>query len=118
EGKGPVAPGHGSWESSVVMTNVPQILFSGGLAMRQLFMVGCDLHDQSMLLMVARGRESAQRISVKNDSAGRIQMISKLKALAEGSEVIFVYEASGQGFGLHDQLTAAGIQCFVLAPTK
>jgi transposase len=32
--------------------------------------------------------------------------------------VIFAYEASGQGFGLYDELTAAGFECHVLAPTK
>lgn len=40
-------------------------------------------------------------------------------ARADGvGTVIFVYEASGQGFGLHDQLRASGIRCFVLAPTR
>ena len=32
--------------------------------------------------------------------------------------MIFAYEASGQGFGLYDELTAAGFECHVLAPTK
>jgi transposase len=35
-----------------------------------------------------------------------------------GAQVIFAYEASGQGFGLHDELTDAGVKCHVLAPTK
>lgn len=34
------------------------------------------------------------------------------------TKIIFAYEASGQGFGLYDELTAAGIECHVLAPTK
>ena len=72
--------------------------------MNQPIMVGCDLHDQTMLLKVARGREKAQTMSVKNTAAGRAQMISQLKSLADGDPIVFVYEASGQGFGLHDQL--------------
>ena len=32
--------------------------------------------------------------------------------------MIFAYEASGQGFGLYDELTAANFECHVLAPTK
>ena len=43
----------------------------------------------------------------------------KRRAKAAGAaEVVFAYEASGQGFGLYDQLTDAGIRCYVLAPTK
>ena len=34
------------------------------------------------------------------------------------ARVIFAYEAAGLGFGLHDELTAAGIECHVFAPTK
>jgi transposase len=81
-------------------------------------MVGCDLHDRTMLLKIARGLEAPQTLSVKNTVDGRTQMIAKLRVLAGGAEVIFVYEASGQGFGLYDELTQAGITCFVLAPTK
>lgn len=86
--------------------------------MTQPIMVGCDLHDRSMLLKVARGLEEPLTMTVMNTAAGRQKMIEQLVALAAGSEVILAYEASGQGFGLHDQLTAAGIKCFVLAPTK
>jgi transposase len=35
---------------------------------------------------------------------------------AGDAEVVFAYEASGQGFGLYDELTEAGICCYVLAP--
>ena len=37
---------------------------------------------------------------------------------AGGAAVVFAYEASGLGFGLYDELTAAGIRCHVLAPTR
>ncbi len=40
------------------------------------------------------------------------------RALAAGNaRLVFAYEASGPGFGLHDGLTEAGIECHVLAPT-
>jgi transposase len=81
-------------------------------------MVGCDLHDRTMLLKIGRGRNKPQTMSVKNTTLGRQMMIAKLREFAGGGEVIFVYEASGQGFGLYDELTDAGITCFVLAPTK
>ena len=86
--------------------------------MAQPIMVGCDLHDRMMLLKIARGPDKPQTVSVKNTAADRRRMIAQLQAQAAGAEVMFVYEASGQGFGLYDELTAAGIRCFVLAPTK
>jgi transposase len=48
-------------------------------------------------------------------------LITYLKKESErhgGAAIIFGYEASGQGFVLHDELTRAGIECHVLAPTK
>lgn len=84
-------------------------------------MVGCDLHDDSMLLKIACGRAAAEMLSVRNTRCGRAAMIKQLRErsrAAGGGEVIFAYEASGQGFGLYDELTDAGITCHVLAPTK
>ena len=89
--------------------------------MQEYIMVGCDLHDRSMLLKVARGREEAKKRSFSNDAGGRAAMIAYLKAEAEAAgkaKVLFAYEASGQGFGLYDELTEAGFECHVLAPTK
>lgn len=88
--------------------------------MEQRIMVGCDLHDRSILLRVACGRGAARTVAARNTAEGRRAMIENLKAeaAAVGGQVIFAYEASGQGFGLHDELTAAGIEAHVLAPTK
>jgi transposase len=88
--------------------------------MRKVIMIGCDLHDESMLLKIAEGREMPRMRSFKNSPQGRVAMVRELKRQAKtiGAEIIFAYEASGQGFGLYDQLTDAGIQCYVLAPTK
>jgi transposase len=38
--------------------------------------------------------------------------------VAGDARILFAYEASGQGFGLYDELTDAGIECCVLAPTR
>jgi transposase len=89
--------------------------------MAEFIMVACDLHDKTMLLKIARGREAAEKMSVRNTSAGRMRLIEQLRErsrAAEGARVIFAYEASGQGFGLYDELTAANFECHVLAPTK
>lgn len=89
--------------------------------MAEFIMVACDLHDKTMLLKIARGREEAETATLRNTVACRRQLVKELRARARAAgraRVIFAYEASGQGFGLHDELTAAGIECHVLAPTK
>jgi transposase len=89
--------------------------------MDQPIMIGCDLHDRSMLLKVAAGRGAAETWNVPNTAEGRRKMIARLQEQSrrqDSAPLVFAYEASGQGFGLHDELEAAGIRCHVLAPTK
>jgi transposase len=88
--------------------------------MDKIMMVGCDLHDRSMLLKIAIGVASPDKRSWSNDRAGRKAMIGDLKRRAGAAgttRIVFAYEASGLGFTLYDELTAAGIECHVLAPT-
>jgi transposase len=83
-------------------------------------MIGCDLHDRSMLLRFSIGKSEPEQKSFGNDFGGRDKMIGFLKKLAAKHKIdrsIFVYEASGQGFGLCDLLYAHGIECHVLSPT-
>jgi transposase len=37
---------------------------------------------------------------------------------AGGARIVLAHEASGLGYALHDELRAAGIECFVLAPSR
>jgi transposase len=88
--------------------------------MTQVTIVGCDLHDRSMLLKFALGKEEPQQKSFRNDQPGREAMIKFLFEFARSrrsARIVFVYEASGQGYGLHDLLTDQGIECHVLSPT-
>ena len=88
--------------------------------MAQITIVGCDLHDRSMLLRFAVGMESPSQKSFPNDSEGRGSMIDFLVSFARErncERIVFVYEASGQGYGLYDLLTDRGIECYVLSPT-
>jgi transposase len=88
--------------------------------MDNVIMVGCDLHDKTMLLKIAVGREEPETLSVKNTTSGRrglVELLRERARQANGAQVMFAYEASGQGFGLHDELSEAGFACFVLAPT-
>ncbi len=71
--------------------------------MSKVIMIGCDLHDRSMLLKVAVDTGSPQQLSYENDAAGRRRMIQRLKGLAKkhnSRRIVFVYEASGLGHGL------------------
>lgn len=89
--------------------------------MTQCIMIGCDLHEDSMLLKIAQDCQTPETRTWKNTVRERARMTADLKRrskAAGGARVIFAYEASGAGFGLYDQLTAAGIECCVLAPTK
>jgi transposase len=84
-------------------------------------MVGCDLHDKSMLLRIAVDRAQPVTRSWGTDTPARRAMVADLRRRAEevgAGRIVFAYEACGFGFGLHDELQAAGIECFVLAPSK
>ena len=82
--------------------------------------VGCDLHSRSMLLRYAVDTAAPVQRSFRNDADGRAAMMHFLVGFARDQDcgrIVFVYEASGQGYGLHDQLTDCGIECYVLSPT-
>lgn len=83
-------------------------------------MVGIDLHDNSMLLALGINAGDPTYVSFETDSVGRQRMIEMLKAHAarHDATVHVVYEASGNGFLLYDELVQAGFTCHVLAPSK
>lgn len=88
--------------------------------MSKVIMIGCDLHDRSMLLRYAVGTEQPQQLTYPNDVAGRRRMISRLNSLAKknhAERIVFAYEASGLGYGLSDELNDSGVECHVLSPT-
>ncbi len=89
--------------------------------MKKYIFVGCDSHDKSLVIRVALNREAAESKRFGARRAGRLKLIEYLKRRAEqvgGAKVVVVYEASGNGFILWDELEEAGIGCHVLAPTK
>ena len=89
--------------------------------MAKCIMVGCDLHGKSMLLRVAADREAPLTRSWGTKAAARQAVIADLRRRAQragASRVVVAYEACGFGFRWHDELTAAGFECYVLAPSK
>ena len=88
--------------------------------MNQVTIVGCDLHDRSMLLRYAVANQKPLQKSFASDAEGRVVMREFLMQFAsehQCTRIVFVYEASGQGFGLHDLLSEVGIECCVLPPS-
>lgn len=88
--------------------------------MNEVTIVGCDLHDRSMLLKVAVGKGASHERLFINDAEGRLQMVDHLLGFASESKsrrIVYVYEASGQGYGLCDLLGEYGIECWVLSPS-
>jgi transposase len=72
------------------------------------------------MLQVARNAEAAEKRSFGNSPEGRKKMLAFLAHRSRecaGVQIVFAYEAGPHGFGLHDELTAAGIRAHVLAPT-
>ena len=79
------------------------------------------MHDKSMLLKMAVDRGRPWVRSWGTCASARGAMVAYLLDLSrrEGAaRILFAYEACGFGFRLHDELREAGIECYVLAPSK
>ena len=89
--------------------------------MAKVIMVGCDLHDKSMLLKIAvdRGRPVVRSWGTGMSSRRAMAVDLQRRASRTGAtRIVLAYEACGFGFRLHDELRTAGIECYVLAPSK
>jgi transposase len=75
--------------------------------------VGLDVHADSIAIAVAEpGRgEPSGLATIPNDT---VMLLKRLRRLGR---VKCCYEAGPTGFGLHRDLTAAGIDCMVVAPS-
>jgi transposase len=83
-------------------------------------MVAVDVHDISLVVEDAVGRGKPVKSQYTNDRAGRRRMLShyrKRAKAARSARVVFAYEASSEGYGLYDDVTDAGFECHVLAPS-
>ena len=83
-------------------------------------MTAVDVHDKNLIVEDAVGREKPGRSQYGNDRDGRRRMLSHYRRRAkaeDASRVVFAYEASSEGYGLYDDITDAGFECHVLAPT-
>ena len=86
--------------------------------MKKYILAGCDLHDRSMMIIASRRADAPHKRTFPNTASGRMALVAWLHELAKGAPIVLAYEASGLGFGLHDELVLAGVRCHVLAPSR
>jgi transposase len=84
-------------------------------------MSGIDLHDNSLVCRISVDDGECFTKRYSNTADGRAKLFALLKG--EGKRlgckrIVVAYEASTQGFCLYDDCRDAGIECFILAPTK
>jgi transposase len=76
--------------------------------------VGLDVHDLTIVAVWRRAEEERKSVKVANDEKGIERLVKEVGT----QDVWAVYETSGTGFVLHDQLTAMRWKVDVLATTK
>lgn len=84
-------------------------------------LIGCDLHDDSLVLQVSVGAEVPVLKKYGNNPLTRAIMVRELRTLAQkhsAERIVFAYEASALGFTLYDELIQEGLECHVLTPSK
>ena len=81
-------------------------------------MIGCDLHDVSMLLKVAVGtKKPIKRSFLTSNVAGMIAWFTDFANRLGNERIVFATEASGQEFDLYDDVLDTRLECHVLATT-
>lgn len=115
--------------------------------MSKYIIVGCDVHEKTIVAKIALDREESTKRVFANTEHGRRKMVELLQervaadgtgphpprplppqgkgsavlppapVAGERTRVVVAYEASSLGFGLYDYFTEAGFDCYVLAPS-
>jgi len=89
--------------------------------MKKIVICGADVHDNSITSRIAVNKDVPETRVFRYTAKGRKSLFQYLKFVARthGTEqIVMAYEASSLGFGLCDEARDAGIECYVLAPTK
>jgi len=86
---------------------------------RYVAFIGLDVHKETIAVAVALpGRDEPQyRGEIKHERKALKQWLERLNAEFGGALLLFCYEAGPCGYGLYRQLTGAGHDCQVVAPS-
>jgi transposase len=80
--------------------------------------IGLDVHKNTIVVAAADSglrKEARDYGTIANTSAALKKLIAKLAS--SGYELRFCYEAGPCGYGIQRQITAAGHECIVVAPS-
>jgi hypothetical protein len=66
------------------------------------------------MIIASHRADAPHKRTFPNTAPGRKALVAWLRELAKGAPIVLAYEASGLGFGLHDELVLAGVRCHVL----
>ena len=89
--------------------------------MEKIIICGTDAHDNTLVNRIAMNTDEPETKIFGNTRIGRDKLFDyliKLRIEHGVSRVVLAYEASSLGFGIHDDCVSAGIECYILAPTK
>jgi transposase len=87
--------------------------------MDKVLVVAADVHAKTVVALRAEGLAKPVIWRFENTRKGRAAVIAELRsAQGRGERVVFGYEASSCGYVLHDELSGAGIEVYVLAPHR
>ena len=75
---------------------------------------GLDVDKQSMAVIFTDHQQLMQSLRLPYSAA---QLLNYVRKRFPGQRLAFVYEAGPTGFGLYDELVAAGHPCLVVAPS-
>jgi transposase len=86
---------------------------------RYVAFIGLDVHKETIAVAVALpGRDEPQyRGEIRHERKALKQWLERLNAEFGGALLLFCYEAGPCGYGLYRQLTGAGHDCQVVAPS-
>lgn len=82
-------------------------------------MCGIDASNKSLVCAIGAGKEAATIETYPNTKEGRKSLYSALKArkrAAKAEKILTAYEACGLGYGMWEEMKAAGIDCRILSP--
>lgn len=88
----------------------------GGWSVENVRCVGLDVHEESITVAIAEPDGTAMVLRRMPHNVA--ELVKQLEELGRHAKVKVAYEAGACGMGLWRRLNKAGIECFVVAPSK